>query len=85
EKLVHPLIKEIRGKGLMLALIMETAEITNHVVLKAAKQQLILFWLLFEPRAVRISPPLTISMKEIEQGCDQILSILNDYQASAVN
>lgn len=84
-KLVHPLIKEIRGKGLMLALIMETAEITNHVVLTAAKQQLILFWLLFEPRAVRISPPLTISMKEIEVGCDQILSILNDYQASSVN
>ena len=84
-KLVHPLIKEIRGKGLMLALIMETAEITNHVVLTAAQQQLILFWLLFEPRAVRISPPLTISMKEIEVGCDQILSILNDYQASSVN
>ncbi len=84
-KLVHPLIKEIRGKGLMLALIMETAEITNHVVLTAAQQQLILFWLLFEPRAVRISPPLTISMKEIEVGCDQILGILNDYQASSVN
>ena len=84
-KLVHPLIKEIRGKGLMLALIMETAEIANHVVLTAAKQQRILFWLLFEPRAVRISPPLTISMKEIEVGCDQILGILNDYQASSVN
>jgi len=84
-KLVHPLIKEIRGKGLMLALIIETAEIANHVVLTAARQQLILFWLLFEPRAVRISPPLTISMKEIEVGCDQILSILNDYQASSVN
>ncbi|MEL6975316.1 MAG: aminotransferase class III-fold pyridoxal phosphate-dependent enzyme [Bacteroidota bacterium] len=84
-KLVHPLIKEIRGKGLMLALIMETAVIANHVVLTAAKQQLILFWLLFEPRAVRISPPLTISMKEIEAGCDQILGILNDYQASSVN
>ncbi|MEM8764644.1 MAG: aspartate aminotransferase family protein [Bacteroidota bacterium] len=84
-RLVHPLIKEIRGKGLMLALIMKTAEITNHVVLTAAKRQLILFWLLFEPRAVRISPPLTISMKEIEVGCDQILDILNEYQASSVN
>lgn len=84
-KLVHPLIKEIRGKGLMLALIMETAEIANHLVLTAAKQHLILFWLLFEPRAVRISPPLTISMKEIELGCDQIISILNAYQASDVN
>lgn len=43
------------------------------------------FWLLFESKAVRISPPLTISMKEIEAGCDQILSILNSYQPDTVN
>ena len=78
--LVHPLIKEIRGKGLMLALLMENAEVANHLVLSAAKKQLILFWLLFEPRAVRISPPLTISMEEIEQGCGQIIEILNEYK-----
>ncbi len=83
--LKHPLIEEIRGKGLMLALILKNREIANHLVLSAAKQRLILFWLLFEPRAVRISPPLTISLKEIEQGCDQILGILNDYKAIPVN
>lgn len=83
--LVHPLIKEIRGKGLMLSLIMENEELTNYLVLKAAKNNLILFWLLFEPRAVRISPPLTISMQEIEQGCDQIIGILNEYKPGVVN
>lgn len=83
--LKHPLIEEIRGMGLMLALIMKDKEIANHLVLTAAKQRLILFWLLFEPKAVRISPPLTISMKEIEQGCDQILNILNDYKPIPVN
>nr|WP_299343639.1 aspartate aminotransferase family protein [Allomuricauda sp.] len=85
ELLVHPLIKEIRGKGLMLALIMEDEEVTNYLVLKAAKKHLILFWLLFEPRAVRISPPLTISIQEIEQGCDQIIGILNEYKSGSVN
>ncbi len=83
--LVHPLIKEIRGKGLMLALIMENPGIANHLVLTAAKKRLILFWLLFEPRAVRISPPLTISMQEIDKGCDQIIEILNAYRPNAVN
>ena len=83
--LQHPLIEEVRGKGLMLAPIMKNKEIANYVVLEAAKKGLILFWLLFEQRAVRISPPLTISMKEIEEGCDLIIGILNDYPTPTVN
>ena len=83
--LQHPLIEEVRGKGLMLAAMMKNKEIANYVVLEAAKKGLILFWLLFEQRAVRISPPLTISMKEIEEGCDLILGILNDYPTPTVN
>jgi acetylornithine/succinyldiaminopimelate/putrescine aminotransferase len=77
--LKHKHIKEIRGKGLMLALMMENKEITNYVVLTAAKQNLILFWLLFEPLAVRISPPLTISKEEIKLGCEQIMTILDKF------
>ena len=83
--LVRPLIKEIRGKGLMLALLFKDEKIVNYLVLTAAKERLILFWLLFEPRAVRISPPLTISMKEITEGCDKIIAILKAYKPTAVN
>jgi acetylornithine/N-succinyldiaminopimelate aminotransferase len=75
--LVHPHIKEIRGKGLMLAIMTENEEITNHIVLKSQEKGLILFWLLFEKKAVRITPPLTISNSEIEDGCGIILDILN--------
>ena len=77
--LQHKYIKEIRGKGLMLALIMENSELANELILTAAKEKLILFWLLFEPKAVRLSPPLTISNSEIKAGCDQIISILNRF------
>ncbi|PIB38846.1 aspartate aminotransferase family protein [Maribacter sp. 4G9] len=77
ETLTHPKIKEIRGKGLMLALIMETPEIADRLVLEAKEKNLILFWLLFEKRAVRISPPLTISKEEILKGCRVILDILD--------
>jgi len=77
--LQHPHIKEIRGKGLMLALIFESPEIANHLVMAAAEQQLILFWLLFEPKAVRISPPLTITIEEIRVGCELIIAILDAY------
>lgn len=75
--LKHPLIEEIRGKGLMLALILKDKEIADQVILESAKQGLILFWLLFEPKAVRISPPLTISNDEIEKGCRLIIDALN--------
>ena len=76
--LVHPLIKDIRGIGLMLALMMPSAEITNQVVLKCQDRGLILFWLLFESCAVRITPPLTISNDEIREGCAIILSVLDE-------
>ncbi len=77
KSLKHRYIKEIRGKGLMLALIMENSELANTLILNCAKKGLVLFWLLFEPTAVRISPPLTISKKEIKKGCKLILEILN--------
>lgn len=78
--LVHPLIEEVRGKGLMLAPIMISPEIANEVVLRAQDKGLILFWLLFEKRAVRISPPLTISEAEIREGCGIIIDILNSLK-----
>ncbi len=80
ELLRHPLIEEIRGKGLMLALIMKDAEIANQLVHKCLEKGLILFWLLFEPRAVRISPPLTINGDEIDKGCELILEVLREIQ-----
>ena len=78
--LVHPLIAEIRGKGLMLALIMTSEDIANKLILKSQDKGLILFWLLFEPKAVRITPPLTISEEEIIKGCSIIMEVLNSIE-----
>ena len=80
KKLKHKLIKEDRGIGLMLCLIMRNIEITNKLVLEAKSKGLILFWLLIEKKAVRITPPLTISKKELEEGCDIILNILDSIE-----
>ena len=76
--LVHPLIEEIRGKGLMLAAMTKSADITNEVILKCQDKGLILFWLLFEGCAIRITPPLTISEEEIREGCSIILEVMNE-------
>lgn len=74
----HPLIKEIRGRGLMLAPMFSSEEIVNKLIIKAQERGLILFWLLFEKKAVRITPPLTISAAEIKEGCGIILDILDE-------
>ena len=75
--LKHSRIKQINGTGLMLAPIFETEEITNAVVLKSMEKGLLLFWLLWEKKAIRISPPLTISLDEIKSGCAIITEVLD--------
>jgi len=79
--LTHHSIQEIRGKGLMLCLLMETAEIATEIILKCKEKGLVLFWLLFEPRAIRITPPLTISDEEIEEGCDILTEVLQNIDS----
>ena len=81
KRLQHQLISEIRGKGLMLAAMLPSTEIVNEVILTCQEKGLILFWLLFEPKAIRITPPLTISEAEINEGCDIILNVLDIIQS----
>ena len=78
--LKHKLIIEIRGKGLMLALILKKPDFTKKLVEGCLDNGLILFYLLFEPKAVRITPPLTISKNEIKKGCKIILSELDKIE-----
>ncbi|MAU62902.1 MAG: aspartate aminotransferase family protein [Flavobacteriaceae bacterium] len=75
--LQHKLIKEIRGKGLMLALIMKNKKIAKELVIKSLDNGLILFWLLFESKAVRITPPLSVNENEIKLGCKVIINVLD--------
>ena len=80
KQLQHPLIKEIRGKGLMLAAIVETPELAAKIILTCLDKGLILFFLLFEGRAMRITPPLTISDQEIIDGCNIILQTIEEFR-----
>lgn len=76
--LVHPLIKEIRGKGLMLAVMVGSSELANKIILKSLENGLILYWLLFEEKAIRITPPLNISEEEINKGCTILLEVMDE-------
>jgi len=75
--LVHPKIKEIRGKGLMLAPILSSPEQVNSVIFDCLDQGMILFWLLYEPCAIRLSPPLNCPDQDLIKGCKMILKALD--------
>ncbi|AMD84625.1 Acetylornithine/succinyldiaminopimelate/putrescine aminotransferase [Capnocytophaga haemolytica] len=78
--LQHPLIESINGRGLMLAVIVKSPEICDYVVNYCQEHGLIVYWLLFEKRAVRLSPPLTLTEEEIKTGCEIILEALDMAQ-----
>ena len=76
ENLRHKKIKEIRGKGLMLAIELEDKELAQKLVVRSLEEGLILFYFLFSENTIRITPPLTITEQEIIEGCNIIKSIL---------
>lgn len=78
ELLVHPKIKRIAGRGLMLAPELESEEYALEVASKCMDKGLIVFWLMYSIQNLRITPPLTISKEEIREGCTILLDVLNE-------
>ena len=76
--LEHPQITEIRGTGLMLAPLLKNEDIVNKIIFRSIEKGLMLFWLLWEKKAIRITPPLTISHKEIKKGCRILRSAIDE-------
>lgn len=76
--LVHPEIKEIRGKGLMLAIQFLNSEKLFSTIDKCLENGIVTDWFLFCNDAMRIAPPLTITENEITEACDIIINCLND-------
>ncbi|KQR92005.1 aminotransferase class III [Chryseobacterium sp. Leaf180] len=78
--LIHPKIKNINGKGLMLAVNLGSPEYTLEVAKRCMEKGLIVFWQLYRNEYMRISPPLTLSKAEIEEGCKIILEALDEVE-----
>ncbi len=76
--LKHKSIREIRGKGLMLALQLDTFENVQAVIHHCLEKGLVTDWFLFCDNALRISPPLTIKNEEIQTACTILLESLEE-------
>ncbi len=79
--LVHPLIKEVRGKGLMLAVELESFEFNKKVIDRCIENGIVVDWFLHCSNSMRIAPPLIITEDEIRKACEVILEAINYYQS----
>lgn len=61
----HPAIKEIRRKGLMLAVEFENADLVQKIVHRCLEKGIITFWFLSCPESFRLAPPINISDEDI--------------------
>ncbi len=76
-KLVHPLIKEITGKGLLLALDFGDEKTAQKIIANGFKYGIITDWFLFAAHKLRLAPPLTITDEELTDACNKILKMLD--------
>lgn len=75
--LVHPRIKEVRGKGLMLAAEMESFAVLKSTIDQCIQNGVVTDWFLFCDNAMRIAPPLVISEAQIREAMKILLHVLD--------
>lgn len=76
--LQHPLIREIRHKGLIMAVEFDSFDILKPIIDKAILKGLITDWFLYCNNSMRIAPPLTITEAEIRKACRIILEAIEE-------
>jgi acetylornithine/N-succinyldiaminopimelate aminotransferase len=75
--LQHPLIKEIRGKGLILSLQFQSEDMNRQIINTCIERGVLVDWFLFAADCMRICPPLVITEEEIKQSCGIIIDSIN--------
>jgi len=78
KELIHPLIKEVRGEGLLLAIELTGTEYVKCAFEHAPEFGIVIDFFLFCDTALRLAPPLTITSDEIIFACDRLKKLL-DY------
>jgi acetylornithine/succinyldiaminopimelate/putrescine aminotransferase len=75
--LKHPLIRQIRGKGLFLAVVLETGIDVGRFIKRAFENGLVIDRFLFSDNSFRIAPPMIITKDEVDDSMQRILATLD--------
>lgn len=78
--LKHPMIKEVRRKGLMLGIDLESEDAVQHLINNALDHGIILFWFLSRPQGFRLAPPLNTPNADLAYAAETICKILDEYK-----
>jgi acetylornithine/N-succinyldiaminopimelate aminotransferase len=79
ELLVHPIIAQVRGKGLLLAVELLDYTFNKKVIDRCIEHGIITDWFLHCDNSMRIAPPLIITEDEIEKACGIIIESINYF------
>lgn len=77
DELKHAAIKDISGKGLMLAIDMGDEDFNKQVIKTCIENGVITDWFLHCGHKMRIAPPLSITTNEIKLACQVILNAID--------
>ena len=77
-QLCHPAIREIRHRGLMMAVAFDSFEVLKPIIDRAVQLGVITDWFLYCDDAMRIAPPLTITDEEIGEACALIRQAIEE-------
>ena len=78
ELLRHPKIKEVRGIGLMMSIQLDNFAQVEAVSKRCEQEGIIIDWFLHCETALRIAPPLTITLEEIRFACNVIVKSMDE-------
>lgn len=73
----HPLVKEIRAAGLLIAVDLKDEKLAEKVLYLLLNEGVITDWFLFQPTSFRIAPPLCITDEEIMIGIEAVVRALD--------
>lgn len=82
--LKHPMIREIRGIGLMIAVEFDDFKTVKSIIDECIQMGLITDWFLFCDNSLRIAPPLVITEEEIKIACNILLQAIDKIEKSTI-
>jgi acetylornithine/N-succinyldiaminopimelate aminotransferase len=78
DKIKHPLVKEIRSSGALIAIEFGDVDLNMRIIAKCIENGVITDWFLFCATAMRLAPPLIITDEELIKACELIVAALNE-------
>lgn len=76
--LTHSKIKNIKSRGLLMAVEFESFDENHTIIQRCIENGLITDWFLFGSQYMRIAPPLIISEEDIRKVCHIILTSIDE-------